>query len=90
MREQDEDLTELGQGVDRLQELGEGINQELKVQNKMLSDLDQDIEEVTTIYIYSCICLKHGLSLSLSVEGLTHITALSICLFLYLSYLVAV
>jgi hypothetical protein len=49
MREQDEDLTELGQGVDRLQELSEGINQELKIQNKMLSDLDQDIEEVTLL-----------------------------------------
>eukprot|EP00615_Pteridomonas_danica_P007056 CAMPEP_0114350954 /NCGR_PEP_ID=MMETSP0101-20121206/16800_1 /TAXON_ID=38822 ORGANISM="Pteridomonas danica, Strain PT" /NCGR_SAMPLE_ID=MMETSP0101 /ASSEMBLY_ACC=CAM_ASM_000211 /LENGTH=228 /DNA_ID=CAMNT_0001490547 /DNA_START=70 /DNA_END=753 /DNA_ORIENTATION=- len=45
MREQDEDLVELGQGVDRLQELSSGINQELKVQNKMLNDLDADIEE---------------------------------------------
>ena len=46
MRQQDEDLTELGQGVDRLNEMSVGINQELKTQNKMLDDLDRDIEEV--------------------------------------------
>jgi hypothetical protein len=46
MAEQDQDLEELGAGVDRLNELGQNINQELKVQNQMLSDLDRDIDEV--------------------------------------------
>ena len=46
MSQQDEDLTELGQGVDRLNELGQNINEELKVQNQMLTDLDRDIDEV--------------------------------------------
>ena len=45
MQQQDEDLVELGQGVDRLNELSQGINQELKTQNQMLSDLDRDIDE---------------------------------------------
>ena len=45
MQQQDEDLTELGQGVDRLNELSKGINQELQTQNRMLSDLDRDIDE---------------------------------------------
>jgi len=45
MDQQDEDLTELGQGVDRLNELSVGINQELKLQNKMLNDLDRDVDE---------------------------------------------
>lgn len=46
IRQQDEDLVELGQGVDRLNEMSLGINQELKTQNKMLDDLDKDIDEV--------------------------------------------
>lgn len=46
MAEQDQDLEELGAGVDRLNELGQSINQELQVQNQMLSDLDRDIDEV--------------------------------------------
>jgi chromosome segregation ATPase len=45
MQQQDEDLTELGQGVDRLNELSKGINQELQTQNRMLDDLDRDIDE---------------------------------------------
>lgn len=45
MAEQDQDLEELGVGVDRLNELGQNINEELKVQNQMLSDLDRDIDE---------------------------------------------
>ena len=45
MQQQDEDLTELGQGVDRLNELSMGINEELQTQNRMLNDLDRDIDE---------------------------------------------
>ena len=45
MQQQDEDLTELGQGVDRLNEMSMGINQELQTQNRMLNDLDRDIDE---------------------------------------------
>ena len=45
MQQQDEDLTELGQGVDRLNEMSMGINQELQTQNRMLDDLDRDIDE---------------------------------------------
>ena len=45
MQQQDEDLTELGHGVDRLNELSQGINAEIKTQNQMLSDLDRDIDE---------------------------------------------
>mmetsp|Transcript_46486 Transcript_46486/g.105014 ORF Transcript_46486/g.105014 Transcript_46486/m.105014 type:complete len:247 (+) Transcript_46486:144-884(+) len=43
--QQDEDLEELGQGVDRLHEMGQGINEELKQQNKMLNELDRDLDE---------------------------------------------
>ncbi len=50
IRQQDEDLVELGQGVDRLNEMSLGINQELKTQNKMLDDLDKDIDEVRPCY----------------------------------------
>ena len=45
MQQQDEDLSELGQGVDRLNQMSMGINQELQTQNRMLDDLDRDIDE---------------------------------------------
>lgn len=45
MAEQDEDLAELGLGVDRLNEMSSNIHQELQVQNRMLNDLDRDLDE---------------------------------------------
>lgn len=45
MNQQDEDLEELGQAVDRVNDMAVGINQELKTQNRMLTDLEADIDE---------------------------------------------
>jgi len=47
MNQQDEDLEELGFAVDRVQDMAVGINSELKTQNRMLNDLDQDLDEAT-------------------------------------------
>lgn len=44
INQQDEDLEELGQAVDRVGDMATNINQELKTQNKMLKELDDDIE----------------------------------------------
>lgn len=45
IREQDMALDELGLAVDKLHVIGRGVNEELKEQNRMLDDLDRDIDE---------------------------------------------
>ena len=45
IREQDTALDELGLAVDKLHVIGRGVNEELKEQNRMLDDLDRDIDE---------------------------------------------
>eukprot|EP01041_Mallomonas_annulata_P006501 gene6501-13128_t len=45
MKEQDVQVGALGQAVDRLGEMGRGINEELKLQNKMLDSLDNDLDD---------------------------------------------
>jgi syntaxin 6 len=44
MRNQDEDLADLSQGVQRLNEIGNTIHDELNTQNRMLEDLDRDVD----------------------------------------------
>ncbi|KAJ9620496.1 hypothetical protein H2203_007702 [Taxawa tesnikishii (nom. ined.)] len=46
MREQEEDVLELGKAVSRMKEMGIMINEELVVQNGMLGLLDQDVDRV--------------------------------------------
>lgn len=43
--QQDVQLNSLGQAVDRLEGMGRTINTELKEQNRMLDDLDKDLDE---------------------------------------------
>ena len=45
IREQDVALDGLGQAVDRLGDMGKSINDELKSQNRMLTELDQDLDD---------------------------------------------
>jgi chromosome segregation ATPase len=45
IREQDMALDELGMAVDKLHVIGRGVNEELKEQNRMLDDLDRDLDE---------------------------------------------
>jgi hypothetical protein len=45
IREQDRALDELGNAVDKLHVIGRGVNEELKEQNRMLDDLDRDLDE---------------------------------------------
>lgn len=45
IRQQDEELEELGYAVDRVNDMAVGINDELKTQNRMLTDLEADIDE---------------------------------------------
>uniref|UniRef100_A0A7S2S2M2 t-SNARE coiled-coil homology domain-containing protein n=1 Tax=Rhizochromulina marina TaxID=1034831 RepID=A0A7S2S2M2_9STRA len=47
MEQQDEDLEELGYAVDRVNDMAVGINTELKTQNRMLKDLESDLDEAT-------------------------------------------
>ncbi|CAM9708283.1 unnamed protein product, partial [Phaeothamnion confervicola] len=42
---QDQDLEELGQHIDRVGEIGQVIHEELKDQHRMLSALDEDLED---------------------------------------------
>lgn len=43
--QQDEALMGLGQAVDRLGDMGRTINDELKDQNRLLNDLDRDLDD---------------------------------------------
>jgi len=43
--QQDEALVGLGQAVDRLGDMGQTINNELKDQNRLLNDLDRDLDD---------------------------------------------
>jgi hypothetical protein len=43
--QQDEQLDSLGNAVDRLGNMGRSINDELKTQNRMLGELDRDIDD---------------------------------------------
>ncbi len=43
--QQDVALTDLGASVDRLGDMGRGINEELREQNRMLDELDDDLDE---------------------------------------------
>ena len=43
--QQDVQLNSLGQAVDRLEGMGRTINTELKEQNRLLDDLDNDLDE---------------------------------------------
>mmetsp|Transcript_14830 Transcript_14830/g.26285 ORF Transcript_14830/g.26285 Transcript_14830/m.26285 type:complete len:247 (+) Transcript_14830:418-1158(+) len=45
IRQQDEELEELGYAVDRVNDMAVGINEELKTQNQMLKTLEEDIDE---------------------------------------------
>jgi hypothetical protein len=45
MREQDEGLEMLGQSADRLGQMSMNISEELGFQNKMLDEMDEDLEE---------------------------------------------
>lgn len=45
VQQQDRNLRELGQGVTRLQDIATTINVELDVQDKMLDDLDEDMDK---------------------------------------------
>lgn len=45
IREQDQALDDLGLAVDKLHVIGRGVNEELKEQNRMLDDLDRDLDE---------------------------------------------
>ena len=45
IEQQDEALTDLGMAVDRLGDMGRGINQELREQNDMLDAMDDDLDE---------------------------------------------
>ncbi|GME54096.1 putative snare complex subunit protein [Neofusicoccum parvum] len=46
MREQDEDVADLGKAVRRMREMGVEINDELQLQNEMLRMLDDDVDRV--------------------------------------------
>lgn len=45
INQQDEALIGLGQAVDRLDAMGRTINEELKDQNRLLNDLDRDLDD---------------------------------------------
>jgi len=45
IKQQDESVGALSHAVDRLQEYGKSINSELKIQNKMLDELDNDLDD---------------------------------------------
>lgn len=45
MQQQDMEMQQLGSAVDRLGEIGRGINEELKSQNQMLGDLEEDVDK---------------------------------------------
>jgi hypothetical protein len=45
LRQQDDNLDSLGVAVDRLHVVGKTINEELKTQNKMLNDLENDMDD---------------------------------------------
>jgi syntaxin 6 len=47
MRDQDQDLDELGNAVTRLSNVGNQINDELNTQNKMLEELDRDMDSTS-------------------------------------------
>lgn len=47
IKRQDENLVVLGKAVDRLEDIGKGINEELRVQDKMLDGLEGDIDDAT-------------------------------------------
>lgn len=47
IKEQDEGLEELSFGVDRLNDIAVTINDELKVQNRLLNDVDKDLTDTT-------------------------------------------
>ena len=46
--QQDDQLESLGKSVDRLGNIGKDINQELKEQDKMLDNLDKDMEDASS------------------------------------------
>ena len=46
MGEQEQDVLEIGKAVTRMKEMGIMINEELVVQNEMLSMMDQDVDRV--------------------------------------------
>ena len=46
--QQDNQLESLGKSVDRLGNIGKDINQELKEQDKMLDNLDKDMEDASS------------------------------------------
>ena len=45
IEQQDEALTDLGMAVDRLGDMGRGIHEELREQNQMLDQMDDDLDE---------------------------------------------
>lgn len=47
IKEQDEGLEELSMGVDRLNDMAININDEIKVQNRLLNDLETDLDDTT-------------------------------------------
>ena len=46
MKEQEEDVMDLGKAVSRMKEMGIMVNEELVIQGKMLEMLDQDVDRV--------------------------------------------
>ena len=44
LREQDQGLEELGTAVDRVGRMADAMNQELNAQNRMLGDLEVEVE----------------------------------------------
>jgi hypothetical protein len=48
LRKQDQNLDQLGDGVNRINDMAANFNTEIQEQNKMLDEMDDDLDDVTT------------------------------------------